>query len=173
MIRWDEVIAIIVSPLIAYSVTLFVERNRREYNPKLNIFWTLMADRANIHSVEATRSLNSIDIAFKDDAKVREAWKRFYEWTNQVGYNDSSHGDETKKRRTVMLLEMARSLRLEQKITYDDVSRAYASVGFVAPAAVGHVVMTKIAESLTRDGGIPVHLVTPPASPESPRAPTA
>lgn len=46
---------------------------------KLNVFASVMQERAELYSNEGVRSLNSIDIAFYDSPKVREAWSELYQ----------------------------------------------------------------------------------------------
>jgi hypothetical protein len=91
---WLNVLAILLSPLIALQIGKLLEvlssRNRR----KEDIFNTLMETRAQTLSYEHVRALNKIDVAFYKDKSVRESWGSYRDHLGSYPQN----GDETDKK---------------------------------------------------------------------------
>jgi hypothetical protein len=68
-----EIVAIGASPLFALRVSSELDRRRDERNRKMYALTILMATRHSPFADERIRVLNTIDILFYDDEKVREA----------------------------------------------------------------------------------------------------
>jgi hypothetical protein len=90
---WLNILAIMLSPLVALQISRYLDRRRDKYNRRTSIFYKLMASRTpggiriTTPHIEA---LNQIDIEyhrqsffgifkieFKKDKKVLEAWKTY------------------------------------------------------------------------------------------------
>lgn len=96
------------------------EADRRRF--KLNVFASLMQERAEIYSPDAVRALNSIDIAFSDNIEVREAWSELYQALN----GEPDRLDHVIEERTRNLLRsMASDLGLAETLRLDDFARVY------------------------------------------------
>lgn len=89
---------------------------------KLNVFASLMQERAEIYSADAVRALNSIDVAFSDEVEVREAWSELYQALNSKPVAPPHVLDERIRK---LLREMASSLGLADKLRLDDFGRVY------------------------------------------------
>jgi hypothetical protein len=88
---------------------------------KLNIFATIMQERAAVYSEESVRALNSIDVAFALSTNVREAWAELFQAFNVA--NTPPHVVDERIRK--LLREMAIDLGLTDKLRMDDFSRVY------------------------------------------------
>lgn len=74
-----NVIAIIISPVIAVIVGQILQNNRKKRVDKLEIFKSLMISRGLGWSVESVRALNIIEVVFCDDKRVLNQWKIYYD----------------------------------------------------------------------------------------------
>ena len=65
---WINVAAILLSPVIAVLVTLWYQSRKEKRDIKLDIFFTLMENRASLSiSDEFVKAINSIDFVFDGD----------------------------------------------------------------------------------------------------------
>lgn len=80
------VAAILLAPLIAIQVSVFLEAHREKRQRRLNLFRTLMMTRAARLVPDHVNALNMIDIEFSgaDDKskKVRAAWRAYLDILN-------------------------------------------------------------------------------------------
>ena len=63
---------------LAEALRRDAERDSERRRQKLNVFSTLMEERAQIHSDNGVRALNLVDIVFSDSREVRDAWAELY-----------------------------------------------------------------------------------------------
>ena len=71
------VAATLAGPVLAVQAQKWIERYREKRSQKISVFSTLIATRATPLSAEHVRALNTIDLAFKDDKLVIEAWREY------------------------------------------------------------------------------------------------
>lgn len=88
------VLAILLAPVVAIQVSVYLEKRRTQKNRRLDIFRTLMASRAARLSIHHVNALNSIDVEFygKDVKfkKVVEALKVYLTHLNDKTLFDAS-----------------------------------------------------------------------------------
>lgn len=89
---------------------------------KLNVFATLMQERAEIYSADAVRAFNSLDIAFAESSPVREAWAELYQ---ALSNHPLPPGHVTDERLRKLLREIATDLNLSNLMRMDDLGRVY------------------------------------------------
>ncbi|MDQ1353744.1 MAG: hypothetical protein QG657_4051 [Acidobacteriota bacterium] len=79
---WIYIIAVILSPLIAVQISVWLQRRREDQNTRLWVFKTLMSTRASRLSENHVHALNMIDLEFYGQSKkskaVIEAWKAYH-----------------------------------------------------------------------------------------------
>src|SRR5712664_1308158 len=74
-----SIIAILVGPVTAVSITLWWQRRKEKRDRKLALFTTLMAHRrASPPTYEWVNALNLIDVVFADNPKVLTLWHELY-----------------------------------------------------------------------------------------------
>lgn len=95
------------------------EERRRQ---KLQVFTTLMQERAAIYTEEAVRALNVIDVVFNDARPVREAWAALIHALDPQ-QNVPPHALQDRIRE--LLANMATDLGLADEIRIDDLNRVY------------------------------------------------
>ena len=111
-----NIIAVLLSPVIAVGVTLWWQQRKEKRDSKERLFLTLMAHRrAFPPTIEWVNALNVIDVVFSDSHQVVQLWHEYYASLANPPANKNFEGrDHTY---LLMLSSMARSLgykRLEQ-----------------------------------------------------------
>jgi hypothetical protein len=74
--------AIVLGPILAVQVEKLVEARRERNRARRGLFHALMATRAARVSPDHVRALNAIDLVFRKDKEVREAWKVYLDHLN-------------------------------------------------------------------------------------------
>lgn len=108
--------------LLAETIRARSEIENEQRRMKLNIFSTLMQERATIASLDAVRMLNSIDFVFAESANVREAWAELFDVFKQMEPSNSRTREEKIRN---LLKEMAKELGLSETLKFDDLGRIY------------------------------------------------
>jgi hypothetical protein len=84
---WLNILAILLSPLIALQVGKWLDNFSNKKRRKEEIFNTLMETRAQAISYEHVRALNKIDIAFSNDAQITRSWNVYRDHLNSYPQN--------------------------------------------------------------------------------------
>lgn len=93
---------------------------------QLDLFLTLMANRKKDPiSREWVDALNSIDVVFQENQKVRAAWREYLDSLNQK----SAHFDNSNSYKLDLLSEMAESLGYKQ-LKQTEIDRFYIPIYF-------------------------------------------
>lgn len=74
---WAVVFATLLGPVLAVQAQKWVERATDNKRRRFAIFNTLMVTRGTRLDFEHVRALNSIDIEFRNDPEVIEAWRLY------------------------------------------------------------------------------------------------
>ncbi|RYU62667.1 hypothetical protein ERW51_18740 [Aliivibrio finisterrensis] len=116
-----EIIAVLVSPIIAILISLWLTERLQKRRDRLDIFKTLMTTRENNLTLDFVKSVNAIDVVFHNRSSVREAWRELYN-----SYNTS---DPDLKRisdnHTKLLEAMAKDLGYKDQITWEHITSSY------------------------------------------------
>lgn len=121
-----NIIAIIVSPIIAVIVGQLLQAKSKRRADKLDIFKTLMVNRGLGWSIESVRALNIIEVVFSDDKEVLEQWKIYYDKLYVQNPNDAELA-KIKKEGDKLIEVMAKSLGY--KITWETIQNPYIPKG--------------------------------------------
>ncbi len=166
---WVMVTAIILGPILAVQVEKLVEVHRERKRARLGVFHALMRTRAARVSPEHVEALNAIDLVFRKDKKVREAWKVYFDHLNAVNEKDIDawvqRGDDYF---VDLLAEMAPVLKY-------DFDKVQLRRGIYAPRAHGEaeldsiVIRRSLADILSGKRAIPVYVV-PSSAPAAAQA---
>ena len=87
----------------------------------MNVFASLMQERAEIWSDEGVRALNSIDVAFSTSDAVREAWAELFQLLNQSSHSEHDRSEKLR----ALLRAMALDLGVSDRLKADDFARVY------------------------------------------------
>lgn len=161
---WVMVAAIVLGPILAVQVAKFLEGQRERRRARLGIFHTLMRTRAARVSPHHVEALNAIDLYFRKDKRVAEAWKVYLDHLNAVNEKDveawARRGDD-------YFVDLLAGMASVLKYDFDKVELRR---GIYAPRAHGEaeldslVIRRSLAEILSGKRAVPVYL-TPPAAP--------
>jgi hypothetical protein len=132
------------------------EERRRQ---KLQVFTTLMQERAAIYSEQAVRSLNVIDVVFNDTRPVGEAWAALIHALDPR-QNVPAHAQQERIRR--LLSSMATDLGLADDIRLDDLNRVYLPTPLAQERFIRDMERQQALTRLTQQQGQPAANVAPP-----------
>ena len=116
-----NIIAIILSPIIALFISHKVQINHEKRKEKIEILKILMARRVLANSIEYVNALNTIDIIFADSSKVKEAYKKLYEAYHQPNYDVS----KSQMMLTKLIETIVADVGYKEKITWDTIQQPY------------------------------------------------
>ena len=106
---------------LAESLRRDAERDFEHRKQKLDLFATLMQERARITSDNGVRALNSIDVVFDDSHAVRGAWSELILAFDAQPFDMNV---VTERLRT-LLGAMAKDIGLSDELRNDDFARVY------------------------------------------------
>lgn len=107
---------------LAEQIRRDTERENERRRMKLQVFSTLMQERATIASIDSVRMLNSIDFVFSDSPKVREAWADLFAIFHT---SDVPHPQLREEKLRILLKEMGADIGLSDTLKVDDIARIY------------------------------------------------
>lgn len=97
------------------------ERAQERQKSKLQVFSTIMQERAAVYSEEAVRALNLIDVVFIDLRKVRESWAELFLTFNLKPIPEHVLEERLRK----LLISMAEDIGIGNNLRVDDIGRIY------------------------------------------------
>ena len=102
-----QIVAVAIIPLIVWFIGVKYQDRKARKDAQLKVFLTLMADRkSNPITKEWVDALNTIDVVFQDNKKVRHAWREYLDSLNEK----SPHFESSNSFRLDLLSEMAMAL---------------------------------------------------------------
>lgn len=107
---------------LAEQIRKDTERENEQRRMKIQIFSTLMQERATIASIDSVRMLNSIDFVFSNSPRVREAWADLFAIFHTP---ESPHPQLREDKLRVLLKEMGADIGLSESLKVDDIARIY------------------------------------------------
>ena len=100
-----QILAVAIIPIIVWVLGIKYQDRKAKKEAQLRLFLTLMADRkSNPITKEWVDALNSIDVVFQDNKKVRQAWREYLDSLNEK----SPHFDSSNSFRLDLLSETDR-----------------------------------------------------------------
>ncbi len=121
-----QIAAVAIVPIIVWFMGIRYQDHKAKKQAQLDLFLTLMANRQkNPISEEWVDALNSIDVVFQNNKKVRAAWKEYLDSLNEK----SSHFDNQNSYKLDLLSEMAEALGYKQ-LKQTEIDRFYSPVYF-------------------------------------------
>ena len=74
----SHIFAVILIPIILWQFQKKYQDRKQKKDAMLKLFLTLMANRNMTHTKEWASALNTIDVVFYEDRKVRESWRSYF-----------------------------------------------------------------------------------------------
>lgn len=113
-------LSVVFSGVVATIITILYQKFSGERDAKRKVFETAVSYRFFIPEEENVKSLNSIDVIFHKDQKVRQAWKSYMDEADK----SSSSPQQLNDRYIKLLEEMALACGYKD-IRWDDLKRYY------------------------------------------------
>jgi hypothetical protein len=124
-----NIIAILLSPIIAVLISIFIQNRKEKHNSKMKIFISLISTRNRAPTEENVRALNMIDVIFAKEEEVRKLWREYYDMLSNEGLNNPVGWKQRGQKNLEMITAMAKNLGYGKEITSLDVDRVYFPVG--------------------------------------------
>ncbi len=106
-LAYGEIISISLIPFILWFIGIKYQNRKSKKDAQLSLFLTLMANRkSNPLSKEFVDALNTIDIVFQNNPKVRQSWREYLDSLNE----NSPHFDRNNSFLLDLLSEIALDL---------------------------------------------------------------
>ena len=147
-------IALLLSPLIATIVGSRLQEQREKRRDKMQIFKVLMTSRVYGITYDNINALNTIDIVFSDDEKVRAAWKVLYEKYSLENPSELQL-ESIKKAQDKLIEEVAISLGYKDIITWESIQNPYIPKGLLINQQKQEEIQAGMLEVLNRFAGKP------------------
>lgn len=122
---WLTILAILLSPVIAVLVTLWMQFRRQARDRQLVVLITLFANRHQPVANECVQALNAIDVVFGSNARVRQLWREYYDMLGNAGLNNPNGFEQRQAKNRELIYAMAQSLGFRGAISHNDMERVY------------------------------------------------
>lgn len=87
-----NLLAIVLGPVTAVCITLWVQSRNIKKTTKRNLFIKLLAERKTLFvSRDLASALNTIDVVFSDNPKVVDLWHKYYTLLSQQPSEERGH----------------------------------------------------------------------------------
>ena len=125
-------LAVILGPITAVGITLWIEGRRRDRDQKIQILRMLLSTRHLPGDPSYSLSVNMIPVEFNDKKAVVAAWKTYMDCVRYTPSQENkiAHDHEIKIKQTKMIFEIMRSLGFSLSET-DIQDTAYAASGMI------------------------------------------
>lgn len=151
-----NILAIVISPIIAVLISIWVQNRKEKQQHKMYIFTTLMATRHSPIIDEKVRALNMIDVVFHDKPRVRQLWREYFDMLGNEGLNNPTGWDQRQKKNLELIHEIAKVLGYGKAITHLDVDRVYYPVGLGEKSRRTDELLNELLRVLRASGGLQV-----------------
>ena len=119
-------LSVVFSGVVATVITILYQKFSGEQTAKRKVFETAVSYRFFISEEENVKSLNSIDVVFHKNQKVRQAWKSYMDEADKPSSNPQQLNDRYIK----LLEEMALACGYKD-IRWNDLKRYYYPSGLL------------------------------------------
>jgi hypothetical protein len=128
---WLTLTAIVIGPLAAVGITLWIEGRRKDREQKIQVARMLLTTRHLPSDPAYSLAINLIPVEFNADARVMTAWNEYIEAVRYTPapQNESTHLEVARAKQTGLIHEVLQSLGFNLSETQIKIS-AYAAEGW-------------------------------------------
>lgn len=148
-----NVLAIILSPIIALAISSKLQDRKENRQHKMNIFTTLVGEKHVPISEEKVRALNMIDIVFSDKPSVTKLWREYFAMLTNDGLNNFNGNKLKEEKYQELIYEMAKILGYEKNVNLLDISRIYYPQGLFQKYLRNEEISTELLRVLKASSG--------------------
>lgn len=124
-----NIAAVLMSPVIAVVISLWIQSRTDSRKSKLHVFGTLVGNRHKPICDDNLQALHLIDVVFSRHARVRELWREYMNMLGEQGLNNDPGFVVRRQKYREMLFEMARVLGFAGTMSYVELDRVYTPEG--------------------------------------------
>ena len=151
---WISLTGLILGPVVAVSITLWIEGGRKKREQRIQVMRMLIATRHLPADPSYSVAINLIPVEFNDNKRVMAAWNAYIEKVSQkpATGDEEQHKKIVEARQTNLIFGMMKALDFNLSETAIQTS-AYASQGYVDREKIvidSQLAMPKIASALNR-----------------------
>lgn len=130
--EWLTLLGIVLSPIAAVLITLWVERRRRDQEQQVQTLRMLLTTRHLPADPAYSVAINLVPVEFSKHKRVMTAWSEYIEAVRfaPTPENAEAAHEKTRVKQTRLIYEITRVLKLGLSET-DIQSSAYASEGYI------------------------------------------
>ena len=130
--EWLTLIGVIVGPIVAVSLTLWIEGRRRDHDQRVQVLKALLTTRHLPGDPAYSVAINMIPVEFNKSGSVMAAWHSYMEAVRYrpSAENADEHFRMTITKQTKLIFEVMRELGFKLAET-DIQTTAYAADGFI------------------------------------------
>ena len=121
LVDWLTMGAIVIGPIAAVLISLFLQRQTIKQNYKFNLIATVLQNRHSVLAEDHVRALNAIDLVFAEHKEVRQLWEQFMHMRNTQGISP----DDVVKKYNQLIEAMVRAAGYGKSVSYIDMSRVF------------------------------------------------
>jgi len=131
--EWLTLCAILVGPIAAVGITLWIEKSRQVTDRRLYVTRMLLMTRHMPADPQYNAAINLIPIEFNDQPKVMEAWRAFHERVNESPEpaRKADHQKRLTAAQSGLIFQVIKCAGLSNLSEGDIQTQAYISQGFV------------------------------------------
>lgn len=130
--EWLTLVGIILGPIVAVLISIWLEGRRRDYDQKLIILRLLLTTRHLVGDPNYSAAINLIPVEFAGEHAVQTAYREFIEAAHAdvTEENRQKAHERTVTKQTKLIYAIARSMKFNIAET-DIQTAAYASEGWI------------------------------------------
>ena len=114
---WINILAIVLSPIVAVGITVWLTQRNEKRKEKMEVFKQLMISRVCASTEDYVKTVNSIDVIFADSKEVRKAWKDLFDEYS----NKDSDLDKCRYKHTKLIEAVAQDLGYKNKLEWSEI----------------------------------------------------
>jgi polysaccharide pyruvyl transferase WcaK-like protein len=160
-----NILAIIMGPIIAISMTRYLDKKRDIEQRKFQIFKELMVTRTTQINPEHVKALNAIEIEFYNDEKVINAWKKYFDTLHERLDPDPNMNLAFSLRKQQVFARLVHAIAVHLKINIeqlDILAGGYAPQGWANDENEQREIRRRFLKLLDSDNGsLKVQVVNP------------
>jgi len=151
-----NIAAILLSPVIAVLVTLWLSARRQVYDRQLQVLLTLFGNRHRPISNDTVQALSVIDVVFAKNERVRRLWREYFEMLGNAGLGNPSGWAQRDQKLRELIHAMAQSLGFRGKLDHHDTERIYVPEGMGRQDERSEAIANELLRVLKASGGLSV-----------------
>ena len=152
------VAALILGPVAAVLVSIWVQNRKEKRQNQLAIFTALLTtSKFNPLAPENIQAMNMIDIVFHDKSTVRRVRRELFELFADPKLGNPPGVEKREKKRQELIYEIAKVVGYSEEVSLLDFERIYFPEGLAIQAIRSDQILNELLRVLKSSGSIPLN----------------